>query len=382
MRRTGITLGLGSDSVASNNVVDMFEEMRAAVATPGAGGATVPLESLTTIAYWGNTMSEPGKPAERLQAILRVVRELYEVEGSGEGGPLRVPELVPSYLDELDAALGEAELELRGQVDLRSRRRTVGRLDGRFLGWDADYGFERWSADPSYDAILGPYTAAFNHYVRAELEYANDLPYNVLTDRVHPWSFKDFEGQHVTVAAQQRLGRAHLRAERQLAFGEAVASVFLELGLAVGFLRPAGAEGALVHLAARAEVAGLRILRRPERAGVEAIAAADAQVLRVQHHALLGLVDAVDRADRHARRIGTVHAGDGDRPLAGRAVIDGYDSPPIDAPGHLVLVLARGDAGVALDAALGVAEEFHSRHGRLLMPSPLGKAWSWFPASW
>lgn len=65
-------------------------------------------------------------PAERLQAILRVVRELYEVEGSGEGG-LRVPELVPSYLDELDAALGEAELELRGQVDLRSRRRTLGR---------------------------------------------------------------------------------------------------------------------------------------------------------------------------------------------------------------------------------------------------------------
>jgi superfamily II DNA or RNA helicase len=65
-------------------------------------------------------------PAERLQAILRVVRELYEVEGSGDGC-LRIPELVPSYLDELDAALGEAELELRGQVDLRSRRATLGR---------------------------------------------------------------------------------------------------------------------------------------------------------------------------------------------------------------------------------------------------------------
>jgi|RhiMetdeSRZDD1v2_1073273.scaffolds.fasta_scaffold44295_4 aminodeoxyfutalosine deaminase len=31
IRETGITLGLGTDSVASNNVVDMFEEMRAAV---------------------------------------------------------------------------------------------------------------------------------------------------------------------------------------------------------------------------------------------------------------------------------------------------------------------------------------------------------------
>ena len=35
---------------------------------------------------------------------------------------------------------------------------------------------------------------------------------------------------------------------------------------------------------------------------------------------------------------------------------------PVDAPRHLVLVLARGDAGVALDAALGVAKELHSCH--------------------
>src|SRR5207249_7802953 len=31
IRDTGITIGLGTDSVASNNVVDMFEEMRAAI---------------------------------------------------------------------------------------------------------------------------------------------------------------------------------------------------------------------------------------------------------------------------------------------------------------------------------------------------------------
>lgn len=65
-------------------------------------------------------------PAERLQAILRVVRELYEVEGGGRGC-LRIPELVPSYLDELDDALGEAELELRGGVDFRARRAALAR---------------------------------------------------------------------------------------------------------------------------------------------------------------------------------------------------------------------------------------------------------------
>ena len=46
-----------------------IEEMRALVAAPGAAGAKGPLQSLTAIAFWGNTMSEPGKPAERLQAI-------------------------------------------------------------------------------------------------------------------------------------------------------------------------------------------------------------------------------------------------------------------------------------------------------------------------
>src|SRR5215472_1137014 len=82
---------------------------------------------------------------------------------------------------------------------LRDQRRTVGRIDGRFAGWDSDYGRERWSTDPSIDAITGPYTAALNQYVRAELGYESDLPYEILTDRVQPWSFKEFEGQHVHV---------------------------------------------------------------------------------------------------------------------------------------------------------------------------------------
>src|SRR5207302_2082195 len=132
--------------------------------------------------------------------------------------------------------------------------------------------------------------------------------------------------------------------------GQAVAAVFPELGLAAVGLGPAGAEGALVHLAAQAEGAGLRELRRAERAGVEAVAAADAQVLVVQHHTVVGLVEAVDRAHRHAGRIRAVHAGDRDRFLgADHAVVQRDDTPAVDAPGHFVLVLAGGDAAVALD---------------------------------
>lgn len=85
---------------------------------------------------------------------------------------------------------------------LRSRGRTVGRLDARFTGWDPDGGRELWVQDPSYAAILGPYTAALNQYVRDELEYHNDLPYEILTDRVAPWSYKEFENRSVSVAAK------------------------------------------------------------------------------------------------------------------------------------------------------------------------------------
>src|SRR6185295_4115292 len=103
-----------------------------------------------------------------------------------------------------------------------------------------------------------------------------------------------------------------------------------------------------------------RELRRPERAGIRAVAAADAHVLVVQHHAFLGAVEAVDRAHRHAGRVGAVHAGDGDAALAGDAVVERDDAPAIHAPWDVVLGLAGRDAAVALDAAFRVADELHS----------------------
>src|ERR1700730_227181 len=169
-------------------------------------------------------------------------------------------------------------------------------------------------------------------------------------------------GDDVAVAGEQRLGRAHLGAQRQLAFGEAIGAVFLVFcHAAVGFRTP-GAEGAFVHLAARAEIADARILRRAERAGVEAIAAADANVLRMQHDAVGGRVEGINRADRLARRICAMHARHRNRALAGLAVVERDDAAPVDAPRHLMLVLAGGDTGVAFDAAIGIAEKFHPRH--------------------
>lgn len=85
---------------------------------------------------------------------------------------------------------------------LRASGRTVGRIDGRFTGWEADDGGETPGYDPSIAAITGPYTAAINSHVRTALGYANDLPYEILTGRVQPWSYKEFEGRAVSVVGK------------------------------------------------------------------------------------------------------------------------------------------------------------------------------------
>jgi len=144
-------------------------------------------------------------------ALARGARLTADERASALATLARLTGLTEDYVDRVDLRIEHVRFftEL-----LRDRRRTVGRLDGRYLGWDADYAGERWAADPSYSAILGPYSAALNHYVRSELGYCNDLPYEVITRAVQPWSLKEFEGRHLYVgdklAAAMR-ANPHLR---------------------------------------------------------------------------------------------------------------------------------------------------------------------------
>lgn len=85
---------------------------------------------------------------------------------------------------------------------LRERGLVVGRLDGRFTGAPADLNASGADTDVGYRAMHGPFAAATNHYLRAELGYGSDLPYETLTDRVFPWSYADFENRPVTVAEE------------------------------------------------------------------------------------------------------------------------------------------------------------------------------------
>ena len=84
---------------------------------------------------------------------------------------------------------------------LRDEGRTIGRFDGREVGIDKDAVGERFEYDPSASATQGAYTAALNAYVREELEFTSDLPYEVINLQVYKnWQYDDHQNKYVNVA--------------------------------------------------------------------------------------------------------------------------------------------------------------------------------------
>lgn len=94
---------------------------------------------------------------------------------------------------------------------LRQEGQVLGRFDGRYLARDSDEAGTSPESDPSYSAVQGPYTAGINDYLRRELGYESDAPYEVLTGRVHPWNYP---GQNRYLDVARRLRDAMLRNPR------------------------------------------------------------------------------------------------------------------------------------------------------------------------
>jgi carboxypeptidase C (cathepsin A) len=108
--------------------------------------------------------------------------------------------LSKEYLDQTNLRLyvGSYNKEL-----LRNEGKTVGRLDSRITGRDYNDAGSSYDYDPSYDiAIYGGYAAAINDYIRRTLKYDNDLPYEILTGRVRPWS--NSQDRYLNVAESLR----------------------------------------------------------------------------------------------------------------------------------------------------------------------------------
>jgi len=83
---------------------------------------------------------------------------------------------------------------------LRDEGLILGRFDARITGRDADKSAPGPRFDPSFATTLGPFSAAMNAYLREELKYDNDLPYELLTS-VGPWNF-DARDSYPSVAGR------------------------------------------------------------------------------------------------------------------------------------------------------------------------------------
>jgi carboxypeptidase C (cathepsin A) len=72
---------------------------------------------------------------------------------------------------------------------LRGQRKTVGRLDSRFTGFDQSGVTDSPDYDPSLNNIRPPFTTVLNHYLRNDLGYETDVEYHIL--RGLDWTYGD-----------------------------------------------------------------------------------------------------------------------------------------------------------------------------------------------
>jgi carboxypeptidase C (cathepsin A) len=95
--------------------------------------------------------------------------------------------LDPQFLDNANLRVS---LNLFRKELLRSEKRSIGRLDSRFKGYDSNLATDSPDYDASEAAIRPPYTSTFNSYVRSELGYKTDLEYYILGGGItSPWNW-------------------------------------------------------------------------------------------------------------------------------------------------------------------------------------------------
>lgn len=68
------------------------------------------------------------------------------------------------------------------------QKKTLGRFDGRIVGYNFDDVKDSTQYDPSFELVLGSFTAAMNNYLKEELKWEKDGDYKILAD-VHPWDY-------------------------------------------------------------------------------------------------------------------------------------------------------------------------------------------------
>lgn len=161
-----------ADDLQQRDILDLLHEVE-----------TFAIEEYTPALMLGDRLGEERRA--------EIVRKVARYSGTSEAFVERM-HLMPSiwrYTKEL----------------MRDKARSVGRLDSRFVGIEADPSSDSAEDDPSYDAVLGPFASAINQYLRGELGIEEDRVYEILTGKVRPWEMGSAgDGRYVNVSTRLR----------------------------------------------------------------------------------------------------------------------------------------------------------------------------------
>jgi len=195
LQEKGITLnGLVLVSLATNFQTFVFE-----------AGNDLPnvlyLPSYAATAWYHHKLLNRPDSLDELLAEARrfAIEEYAPALAWGDALPAERRRAVAEKLSAL-TGLPAAELERRklkihylwfARTLLGAGDRTIGRLDGRYVGPDLDPYDITMNRDPSYDAAIGAYTAMVNDFLRRELGWESEDDYAVLSIEVnHGWKWK------------------------------------------------------------------------------------------------------------------------------------------------------------------------------------------------
>ncbi|HEY1716924.1 MAG TPA: peptidase S10 [Verrucomicrobiae bacterium] len=98
---------------------------------------------------------------------------------------VRLTGLKPQVIEDNNLRIDEGVF--RKQL-LHDEGLILGAYDARITGRDDDPASPYPDFDPSDAAVLGPFSAAVNSYVRGELKFEDDLPYEMIAN-VQPWNY-------------------------------------------------------------------------------------------------------------------------------------------------------------------------------------------------
>ncbi len=200
-RSAGLVAALNNDGVEFNGVTLLSSILNYARRSPGLDNeAWGYLPTYAAIAYYHRKVPQTGTLAEWVEAARTFARGPYlsalqqgdrlppEQFNAIAQGVANFTGLSAKYVKQsnLVIAPGRFRKEL-----LRDQDEILGRYDARFEGFDVDAAGENPGYDPSDTGISGVYVGAFHDYIRTELKYTSDEPYNLQGPGLNAnWDFK------------------------------------------------------------------------------------------------------------------------------------------------------------------------------------------------